>query len=228
MSTALPEDTPALREALVAEVRELSRLGLNRGSTGNASLRCTRGGESGFLVTATGLGAEQGADDLVWMSADGTQRRGRLAPSSEWPFHAAILATRPDLNAVLHTHSPHATAVACLRERLPAFHYMVAIAGGDDVPLVDYHLFGTEALSQAVAAAFATRNAALLSNHGLVAAGRDFAQAHKVLAEVEALCGIWLAARAVGAPALLDAAQMAAVIEKFRTYGQSQPGTASG
>jgi L-fuculose-phosphate aldolase len=221
----LPEDSPALRDTLLAEVRELDRRGLNRGSTGNASLRCARGGAAGFLVTPTGLGAECSADELVWLSADGTQRRGRLAPSSEWPFHAAILAARPDLNAVLHTHSPHATAVACLRERLPPFHYMVAIAGGDDVPLVDYHLFGTEALSGAVAAAFANRQAALLANHGLVAAGRDLAQAHKVLAEIEALCGIWLAARAVGEPALLDAAQMAAVVEKFRTYGQVQPGT---
>jgi L-fuculose-phosphate aldolase len=224
----LPEDTPSLRQALVAEVRELSRLGLNRGSTGNASLRCTRGGEGGFLVTATGLGAEIEPEDLVWISADGQQRRGRLAPSSEWPFHAAILAARPDLNAVLHTHSPHATALACLRERLPPFHYMVAIAGGDDVPLVDYHLFGTEALSQAVAAAFATRSAALLAHHGLVAAGRDLPQAHKVLCEVEALCGIWLAARAIAEPRLLDAAQMAEVIEKFKVYGQSQPGTPVG
>lgn len=225
---SMPEDSPALREALVAEVRELSRSGLNRGSTGNASLRCSRGGEGGFLITPTGLGAECEPDDLVWMSADGTRRRGRLAPSSEWPFHAAILTARPDLGAVLHTHSPQATAVACLRERLPPFHYMVAIAGGDDVPLVDYHLFGTDALSDAVAAAFARRQAALLANHGLVAAGRDLAQAHKVLVEIEALCGIWLAARAAGHPALLDAAQMAAVIEKFRTYGQKQTGASAG
>jgi len=219
---SLPEDTLALRQTLVAEVQALDRLGLNRGSTGNASLRCTRGGVSGFLVTATGMGAEIEPDDLVWLSADGQQRRGRYKPSSEWPFHAAILAARPDLNAVLHTHSPHATALACLGERLPPFHYMVAIAGGDDVPCVPYQIFGSEALSQGVAAAFACRDAALLAHHGLVAGGRVLAQAHKVLAEVEALCGIWLAVRAAGAPKLLDAAQMAAVIEKFRTYGQSQ------
>lgn len=213
---SIAEDSPALREGLVAEVRELSRSGLNRGSTGNASLRL---GE-GFLVTPTGMGAEVQPDDLCWLGHDGS-RRGPWAPSSEWHFHAAIHAARPDLDAVLHTHSPNATALACLRRRLPPFHYMVAVAGGDDVPLVPYRLFGTEALSQEVSQAMRDRKACLLANHGLIAAGRDLAEAFKVLAEIEALCGSYLQALAVGEPALLSAAEMAAVLEKFASYGRS-------
>lgn len=206
----------AARVALVATVRRMEAAGLNRGSTGNASLRLG----AGFLVTPTGMGSEVQPDELCWLGHDGS-RRGPWAPSSEWHFHAAIHAGRPDLNVVLHTHSPNATALACLRRRLPPFHYMVAVAGGDDVPLVPYHLFGTEALSQAVSLAMRDRKACLLANHGLIAAGRDLGEAFKVLAEIEALCGSYLQALAVGEPALLSAAEMAAVQEKFAAYGRS-------
>jgi L-fuculose-phosphate aldolase len=212
-------DEAALRDAVVQAVRRLDALGLNRGSTGNASVRC----DAGMLITPTGMGAEVQPQDLVWVGWDGT-RRGAWQPSSEWHFHQAAYLARPDLHAVLHTHSTHATALACLRRPLPAFHYMVAVAGGDSVPLVPYQLFGTEALSAAVAAALADRNACLLANHGLVAAGRDMAGAMKVLLEVEALCEAYLKALAAGEPALLSATEMAAVIERFRSYGRSAPG----
>ena len=212
-------DAPARAEALAA-MRRLDTLGLNRGSTGNLSLRASAGG---FWITPTGMPAEElGADDFVHLADDGSVIAGDWQPSSEWPFHRAIYAARPDLAAVVHMHSPHATALACLRRPLPAFHYMVAVAGGADVPCTPYHLFGTEALSQAVAAAFAQRQACLMANHGLVAGGSTLAQAMKVAVEVEALCGIYLQALAVGEPALLDAAQMAEVIERFRHYGRAR------
>jgi L-fuculose-phosphate aldolase len=214
-------DAPARAEALAA-MRRLDTLGLNRGSTGNLSLRASAGG---FWITPTGMPAKElGADDFVHLADDGSVIAGDWQPSSEWPFHRAIYAARPDLAAVVHMHSPHATALACLRRPLPAFHYMVAVAGGADVPCTPYHLFGTEALSQAVAAAFAQRHACLMANHGLVAGGSTLAQAMKVAVEVEALCGIYLQALAVGQPALLDAAQMAEVIERFRHYGRARRG----
>jgi L-fuculose-phosphate aldolase len=210
----------ALRRALVATGQRLDSLGLNRGSTGNVSVRASGGG---FWVTPTGMGAAQlTAEALVWLSDDGQEVHGDWAPSSEWPFHASIYRARPDLHGIVHVHSVHATALASLRQRLPSFHYMVAVAGGDDVPCVPYEMFGTEALSSAVAKAFATRNAALLANHGLVAAGRDLPQALKVCTEVEALCESYLKACAVGAPALLSKAQMKAVIERFKSYGQTR------
>ncbi len=213
-------DTSTLqaRTAAVDAVRRMDALGLNRGSTGNLSLR----GEGGFWITPTGMEpAALEPGDLVWMADDGSVQ-GVWEPSSEWPFHRAVYRTRPDLAAVVHAHSVHATAVACLRRDLPAFHYMVAVAGGDSVPCTPYHLFGTEALSEAVAAAFADRQACLMANHGLVAGGRSLAHAMKVMLEVEALCEIYLKALAAGEPAILSRDDMVAVIERFRTYGQAR------
>jgi len=213
--SACPETS--LREQMTAALRRLDVLGMNRGSTGNLSCRLG----AGMLITPTGMGADDIApEDLVWLGDDGTLR-GRWQPSSESAFHRAVYRARSDIGAVVHTHSPHATALACLRRGLPSFHYMVAVAGGTDVPLVPYHTFGTEALSTAVGGAMRDRLACLLAHHGLVAAGTDLRHAMKVALEVESLCGIYLQVLALGEPALLDADQMAQVLEKFRHYGQA-------
>jgi L-fuculose-phosphate aldolase len=212
-----PLSEAALRASAVAAVRRLDALGMNRGSTGNVSLR--QG--DGMLITPTGMGADDlRGQDMVWCGWDGTLR-GAWQPSSEWHFHQAIYLARPDLNAIVHTHSVHAAALACLRRPLPSFHYMVAVAGGDDVPCVPYHLFGTEALSSAVAAAFAERDACLMANHGLVVGGDTLARAMKVLQEVESLCEVYLKALAVGEPALLTREQMGEVTRKFKGYGRA-------
>ena len=213
----MKDDEKALRKLAVSAVRKLDAIGMNRGSTGNLSLR--RG--DGMLITPTGMGADDlRPQDLVWLGHDDTLI-GDWQPSSEWHFHRAIYLARPDLQAVVHTHSVHATALACLRRPLPSFHYMVAVAGGDSVPCIPYHLFGTEALSRAVAAAMADRLACLMAHHGLVAAGTSLAQAMKVAIEIESLCEVYLKLLAVGEPALLSAAQMAAVLRKFRGYGRA-------
>ncbi|HOM13605.1 MAG TPA: class II aldolase/adducin family protein [Rubrivivax sp.] len=210
----------ALRRSAVAAVKRLDALGLNRGSSGNLSLRSPAGG---FWITPTGMACEEIVpNSLVWLADDGTVKQGDWAPSTEWPFHRAIYLARPDLQAIVHTHSPHATALACLRRPLPAVHYMVAIAGGDDVPCTPYHLFGSDALSAAVADAFEARDACLLANHGLVAGGATLAQAMKVALEVEALAGIYLQTLAAGTPTLLSHAQMAEVIERFKSYGKAR------
>ena len=217
----MTEDNPRLREAAVAAVCKLDALGMNRGSTGNLSLRCMNSGQEGMLITPTGMGADDlRPQDFVWQGWDGTLR-GDWQPSSEWHFHQALYLARSDLHAVVHTHSTHATALACLRRPLPAFHYMVAVAGGDGVPCVPYHLFGTEALSQAVAGAMQDRDACLMANHGLVAAGATLAQAMKVVQEVESLCEVYLKALAVGEPAVLSTAEMAQVIQRFGRYGKT-------
>ena len=206
-----------LRQAVVDAVQRLDALGMNRGSTGNVSARWRQG----MLITPTGMGADGlRPQDLVWVGWDGSVQ-GDWRPSSEWHFHQAAYLARPDLHAVVHTHSTHAAALACLRRPLPAFHYMVAVAGGDTVPLVPYFTFGTEALSQAVAAALADRQACLLANHGLVAAGPTLAQAMKVVQEIESLCEVYLKALAVGEPVVLGADEMAVVIDKFRSYGRT-------
>jgi len=210
-----------LRDQAVAAVRRLDALGLNRGSTGNLSHRWAHAGQPGMLITPTGMGADDlQPADLVWLGEDGALH-GPWQPSSEWHFHQAIYRARPDLHAVVHTHSVHAAALACLRRGLPAFHYMVAVAGGDSVPLTPYFTFGSEALSNAVAVAMRDRDACLMSNHGLVAAGATLARAMKVAQEIESLCEVYLKALAVGEPALLGAAEMAEVLAKFGRYGRS-------
>jgi L-fuculose-phosphate aldolase len=210
-----------LRQAAVAAIHKLDALGMNRGSTGNLSLRLMVDGREGMLITPTGMGADDlQPEHMVWRGWDGTLQ-GAWQPSSEWHFHDAIYRARPDLHAIVHTHSVHAAALACLRRPLPSFHYMVAVAGGHDVPLVPYHLFGTESLSQGVAEAFAGRDACLLANHGLVAAGPTLARAMKVAQEIESLCEVYLKALAAGEPALLTRAQMDEVIDKFKGYGRS-------
>jgi L-fuculose-phosphate aldolase len=210
-------DETALREQLVATMRRLDALGMNRGSTGNLSHRLN----SGMLITPTGMGADDlRPSDLVWLGEDGTLR-GDWQPSSEWHFHRAIYAARPELQAVVHTHSVNATALACLERGLPAFHYMVAVAGGDSVRCTPYHTFGSEALSAAVAEAMTDRDACLMAHHGMVAAGSTLARAMKVCQEIEALCEVYLKALPISEPALLDDAQMLEVIEKFRSYGRT-------
>jgi L-fuculose-phosphate aldolase len=216
------DDQDLLRRQAVAAMRRLDTLGLNRGSTGNLSQRCARQGQGGMLITPTGMGADElRAQDMVWVGVDGSVH-GDWQPSSEWHFHQAVYARRADVMAVVHTHSVNATALACLGRELPAFHYMVAVAGGDSVPCTEYHTFGSEALSQAVAQALDARNACLLAHHGLVAAGATLAQAMKIAIEIEALCEIYLKLLAVAEPATLSPAQMAEVLDKFRSYGRAR------
>jgi L-fuculose-phosphate aldolase len=217
-----PPDENLLREQAVAAIRRMDALGLNRGSTGNLSLRCARGGRPGLLITPTGMGADDlRTQDMVWMGEDGAVE-GEWMPSSEWHFHRAVLQRRVDVQAVVHTHSVNATALACLERPLPAFHYMVAVAGVSSVPCTPYHTFGTEALSLAVADALQDGNACLMAHHGLVAAAPTLAQAMKIAIEIESLCEVYLKALAVAEPAHLSDAQMAEVMHKFSSYGRAR------
>ena len=154
-------------------------------------------------------------------------RAARLAPSSEWRIHRDIYQQRPDVGAVVHTHSTAATALSCLRRPIPAFHYMVAKAGGDDIRCARYATYGTAALSRnALAALAGGRRACLLANHGLLALGADLAAARALAEEVEALCAQYIQARAAGRPVILPAREMKRVRAKFATYGQRRPAPA--
>lgn len=204
------------REALIATARRLNPSGLNQGTSGNLSQRV----DEGFLITPTGMDYDVlQPEDLVLMRFDGSHEGLRL-PSSEWRFHRDILASRPEVQAVLHTHSLHSTALACLRRGIPAFHYMVSMAGGSDIRCAPYATFGTEELSRHAVAALEGRKACLLANHGLITVGPNLAAAFKLAVEVETLAAMYLRALQVGEPVLLDEAEMAVVLEKFRTYGQ--------
>lgn len=206
----------AARRAVVAAARSLVDLGLTQNTSGNVSLR---DGE-GFLVTPTGIPAPQlRPADVVAMDFAGNSS-GRRQPSSEWRFHRDILAARPDVQAVVHAHAPFATALSCLRRGIPAFHYMVAVAGGDSIRCARYATFGTQALSDAAIVALKGRRACLLANHGLIATGTSLDKALALAVEVEVLARQYLIALPVGKPVLLGKAEMKRVIAKFATYGQ--------
>lgn len=206
-----------IREQIVAACKRLEHSGLNRGTSGNVSCR-----ESNhFLITPSGVPVEEITPSrIVAVDFDG-KVLGIGKPSSEWHFHCDILKARPEINAVVHTHSPHATALACLREDIPSFHYMIAIAGGDSVRCAPYALFGTEELSRLAVAALEDRKACLLANHGMITLGRDLDEAMAIAVEVESLCQQYLLARQAGKPALLSTEEMAQVIDRFRTYGRN-------
>ncbi len=211
-------DAQALRRAVIATARRLTATGLTDGSSGNVSARHG----DGFLVTPTGMAYEALApQDVVAVAMDGAVAPGSRRPSSEWRFHRDVYLARPEVGAIVHAHSPHATALACARRPIPAFHYMVALAGGDSIPCAPYATFGTEALARHVVAALANRDAALLSNHGQIAVGADLARAFALASAVEDLARqYWLALQVGEGPVLLDAEQMNDVIGRFRTYGK--------
>lgn len=205
-----------LREQIVAACRQLDSSGLNRGTSGNASCR---EGEH-FLITPTGVPVDEiTPSKIVSLDFDG-KVIGIGKPSSEWQFHSAIYRARAEINAVVHTHAPHSTALACLREDLPPFHYMIALAGGDSVRCAPYALFGTDTLSQHAVAALVDRKACLLANHGMITLGRDLDEAMTIAIELESLCQQYLIARQVADPILLSEDEMRAVIERFKSYGK--------
>jgi len=205
-----------LREQIVAACRQLDSSGLNRGTSGNVSCR---EGEH-FLITPTGVPVDEiTPSKIVSLDFDG-KVIGIGKPSSEWQFHSAIYRARAEINAVVHTHAPHSTALACLREDLPPFHYMIALAGGDSVRCAPYALFGTDTLSQHAVAALVDRKACLLANHGMITLGRDLDEAMTIAIELESLCQQYLIARQVADPVLLSADEMCAVIERFKSYGK--------
>ncbi len=208
------------RKALIAAARRLDPLGINHGMSGNVSIRAGQG----LLVTPTGIAYDELAPgQIVWMTPTGEWSGGH-APSSEWRFHCNILRARPDLAAVVHTHARHATALACQHQGIPAFHYMVAMAGGANIRCAPYATFGSEELATRAVEALEGRRACLLANHGMIACGETLEKALALAVEVEALAAMYLQARQVGAPVLLDAEEMARVLAKFATYGQQQSG----
>ncbi len=208
-----------LRAGLLATAREMVASGLNAGTAGNASVRCARG----FLITPTGRAYDElAADDMTLVAMDGSWQ-GTFAPSSEWRIHRDIYAARPEAGAVLHAHSPFATAIACHRRAIPAFHYMIARFGGTDIRCAPYALFGTQALSDGAIAALDERRACLLANHGMLALGRDLRQTLALALEFETLCEHYWRACQIGSPSILSAAEMDEVLALFETYGQPQP-----
>jgi L-fuculose-phosphate aldolase len=212
---------PALRREIIAACQDMNRRGINQGTSGNISARVAEG----LLITPSGLPYdEMKPADIVLMKRDGTPV-GRLKPSSEWRFHTSIMATRPEVGAVVHTHSMFATTLSCLGLEIPAVHYMIAAAGGSNIRCVPYITYGTQELADAALKALEGRNACLLSNHGMIVVGPTLKKAMWLAVEVETLAAQYWRALQVGKPNILTDAQIKTVMEKFQTYGQPQPAT---
>jgi L-fuculose-phosphate aldolase len=212
--------TEQSRQALIDTAIEMNGAGLNQGASGNLSLRC----EGGMLITPSGMEyTSLRPEDIVFMNEQGeaVNRPGGIArkPSSEWPFHLDIYRHRPDAAAVLHAHPVFCSTLACLRKPIPAFHYMVARAGGTDIRCSSYATFGTRELSTQALQALRGRKACLLANHGLLCLEHSLSSALALALEVEHLARTYWQCLAVGEPAILDEEEMERVLEKFRYYG---------
>ena len=214
-------DEQALRAEVIATALAMNAAGINRGKSGNVSARWRVEDSDGFLITPTGVPyARTSPEQIVAMTLAG-EARGSLLPSSEWRFHRDIYTARSDAQAIVHTHAPFATTLACMHLGIPPFHYMVAVAGGNDIRCAPYATFGTQGLSDHAVAALAGRHACLLANHGMIAVGSSLERALALAVEVETLAEMYWRALQVGEPVLLPDAEMTRVLEKFATYGQA-------
>jgi L-fuculose-phosphate aldolase len=195
----------------------MSRSGLSPGRSGNVSCRF----KDGMLITPSGRRYDETSpEDIVFVAGDGSVPKRQMKPSSEWHFHIAIYQARPDAEAVVHAHSMHATVLACAHKPIPAFHYMVGVAGGDDIPCASYATFGSEDLALHVATALKNRDACLLANHGQITLGPTLTDALELAFEVESLAEQYYKVLTLGAAHVLDDAEMKRVAEKFKHYGR--------
>ena len=209
----------ALREAVALAARGLSARRLTAGKSGNVSARSS----DGFLVTPSGVPYDDlHAWRIVHVNASGVPAAGDFEPSSEWQLHREIYRARPEVKAIVHAHPRFSTALACARREIPAFHYMVAVAGGRSIPCAAYATFGTIELAQNALAALAGHKACLLANHGSIALGDTPQAALDLIEEVESLAAQYVTALELGSVTILDDFEMDRVIERFKTYGQGR------
>lgn len=206
----------ALRREIIDTCRHINAIGLNQGTSGNISVRI---GER-ILLTPSGLPYDDMTpEQIVEMDFNGTYY-GPCRPTSEWRFHRDILASRPDVDTVIHTHSMFSTTIACLHQDIPALHYMIAMAGGDSIRCAEYATFGSEELSKAALVALKDRKACLLANHGLIVLGATLKKTLALAVEVETLAEQYWRALQCKTPAILDQEEMSRVLELFKTYGR--------
>jgi len=207
-----------IKQSLYETVLKLTSKGLNHGATGNCS--CRDGNT--FLITPSGIDNNDLTPDMmVRMDFGGTviYENHNLQPSSEWRFHKEILEKKEKINAVVHTHSIFASTISLFGVDIPAFHYMIAVAGGDSIRCAPYAMFGTQVLSDRILKALDGRKACLIANHGLVAIGKDLDEAFLIAEEIEHLSRLYIEAKKIGAPNLLNKKEMTEVIKRFGSYG---------
>lgn len=214
----VPASEAEARAAVVAAMRRRDAAGLNRGASGNASLRF---GASMLITPSAVAPADLSPESIVRMDLDRDDgaHDGQRRPSTEWRFHRDILRARPDANAVVHTHSPYASVLAIARREIPAVHYMIAGFGGSTIRCSGYATFGSEALSREALAALDGRNGCLLANHGAITVAPTLGRALWLAVELETLAFQYHQALLIGAPVILTDAEIAEAAAKFADYG---------
>jgi L-fuculose-phosphate aldolase len=208
------------RLALIDAARRMQALGLNRGTSGNLSLRAPEG----IWITPSAIAYETMTPEMIPLLRMDGSHEGAYRPSSEWRFHRDIYAARPEVGGIVHNHAPYATALSMARREIPACHYMIARFGGAPIRVADYALFGTAELSAAVLRAMQGRTACLLANHGCIATGPTIEAALAAAVELETLAQQYVLSLAAGGPVLLSETEIAAAIAQFATaYGPNEP-----
>jgi L-fuculose-phosphate aldolase len=205
-----------LRKQVIETCLAMNEEGINQGTSGNVSVRTPEG----FLITASGIPYKKmKPHHVVEMDIEGGYR-GDYLPSTEWRMHLDIFKHRPEAGAIVHVHSTYATALACLRKEVPAFHYMIGVTGGVSLRVSDYAEFGTQELSQTMLQAMEGQTAVLLANHGQICFGPNLEKALWLAGEIEATCKQYWAASVLGKPVVLTDDEMTSVLKRFKTYGK--------
>ena len=206
------------RESLVEFGKKLVDAGLTKGTGGNLSVFDRENGR--VAITPSGIDFFAiTPKDIVLMDLEGKVLEGERVPSSEWAMHSILYKNRPDIDAVIHAHTMYATVLSCLREDLPATHYMIAVAG-PTVRVAKYATYGSKELAENAFEAMKDRKAVILANHGLLAGAKDILNAYNIIEEIEYCSEVYTKARAIGEPVVLPKEEMELMAEKFKTYGQ--------
>ena len=209
------------RNQIIEYSLKLNTTNLSPLRSGNISLRGKEDDKDGYLITPSGKKYETlKPEDIVFMGLNEEVKKNESAnkPSSEWRFHRDIYKNKKDAQAIVHAHSAHATAVSSHGKSVPPFHYMIALAGGEDIKCAEYATFGTEELSENIIKALKNRSACLMSNHGQVAFGKNLDQAFELAQEIENICHQYTIALKLGKPKILSFEEMKKVLEKAKNY----------
>ena len=213
-----------LKLEVIKYAKKLNDTNLSPLRSGNVSVRTDLSGKEGFFITPSGIKYNDLQEDkIVFLEMDEKKNEQKiidhgLNPSSEWKFHQDIYINKPDAIAIVHAHSPYATAVSAHGKNIPAFHYMVALAGGDDIKCADYATFGTKQLSKNIIQALNERKGCLMSNHGQVAFGKNLDQAFELAEEIENICHQYINTIKLGNPKILSFEEMNKILEKTKNY----------
>ena len=216
-----------LKKEVIKYAQKLNSTNLSPLRSGNVSVRAIENNVEGFYITPSGKKYETlNEEDIVFLKLNEEKNfltwfNSGKNPSSEWKFHQDIYINKREARAIVHAHSPHATAVSSHGKPIPAFHYMVALAGGEDIKCSDYATFGTRELSQNILRALQNRKACLMSNHGQVAFGQNLSSAFELAEELENICQQYIIALKLGNPKILSKAEMEKVLDKVKNYKSS-------